>query len=126
MIFDASSIYRAVEIDAIEKLENGKTISLAIYELGNAVRKEVIRKNLSSEEGIKLLDFLSQLFSVLDILETGIDTNTLKISLDENLSYYDASYLQAAIFSGDLLVTEDNKLLKSAVRYVEACKLENL
>jgi hypothetical protein len=46
MIFDASSIYGAIELDLLEKLGEGKTVDRTPYELGNAVWKEIRRKKI--------------------------------------------------------------------------------
>jgi hypothetical protein len=44
----------------------------------------------------------------------------LKIATEENLTYYDASYIQAATKNGFTIVTDDDKLLKKAKKYTEA------
>jgi len=79
MIFDASSIYKAMEIDAVEKLANEKTLDLSLYELGNVVWKNVSRKKISSEEGIELVNFLSKILSLMDILAIGIESDVLEM-----------------------------------------------
>lgn len=115
MIYDASSIYRAIEIGAFNKLLEGKTLDLAQYELGNVVWKEVARNKISGSEGAKLIKFISKVISLMEILRIGIKNEVLKIAVDSNLSYYDASYLYASISMKDILVTEDKKLLDRAI-----------
>jgi len=125
MIYDASSIYRAVEIGALDKLLEGKTLDLAAYELGNAVWKEVTRNKISSNEGTKLVGFISKVISLMELLKIGIKNEVLKIAVDSNLSYYDASYLYASISVKDILVTEDEKLLDKALECgLRACRFE--
>ncbi len=68
MIYDASSIYRAIEIGAFNKLLEGKTLDLAQYELGNVVWKEVTRNKISESEGVKLITFISKVISLMEIL----------------------------------------------------------
>ena len=127
MIFDASSIYRAMEIDAVEKLANGKTLDLSMYELGNVVWKNVSRKKISLEEGIELVNFLSEVLSLMDIINIGIKSNVLEIAAKNKLSYYDASYIYASILFTDILVSEDKKLLDAAdKRGVKAYEIENI
>jgi predicted nucleic acid-binding protein len=127
MILDASSIYRAIEIDYLEKLTRGKTIDLALYELGNVIWKEVVRKKISLDEGIKLLEFVSKTLSLMAILKIGIRNEVLKVAVESNLGYYDASYLYASISQDEILVTEDEKLLGVAVKHgIRAQKLEEI
>ncbi|MEM2935475.1 MAG: type II toxin-antitoxin system VapC family toxin [Candidatus Thermoplasmatota archaeon] len=117
MIFDASSIYRAIELNAIEKLANEKTVNLCFYELGNAIWKQIMKKNISLEEGIELVKTLSKILSLMDVLPLDLNLVVLKISEKYNLSYYDASYLYAAHKFNDAIVSEDEKLLKIAKKY---------
>jgi len=127
MIFDASSIYRAIESDYLEKLTRAKTVDLALYELGNVIRKEVVRKQISLGEGIKLLEFVSKTISLMEILKIGIRNEVLKVAVESNLSYYDASYLYASISQDEILVTEDDKLLGVAVKHgISAQKLDEI
>ncbi|MCD6448862.1 MAG: type II toxin-antitoxin system VapC family toxin, partial [Thermoplasmata archaeon] len=95
MIFDTSSIYKAVEINCIEKLQGEKTLDLSLYELGNIVWKYVMRNKLSSDEGKKLIDILMDVISLMQIIETGINTTTYSIAVKNRISYYDASYIHA-------------------------------
>lgn len=117
MIFDASSIYKAIEIDAIEKLANEKTLDLSLYELGNVVRKNISRKKISLDEGINLMNFISKIISLMDIIHVGIKVDVLKIAVKNNLSYYDSSYLYASISFNDILISEDKKLLEVANKH---------
>ena len=116
MIFDASSIYRAIEANALDKILEGKTIDLALYELGNVVWKAVIRDKISSDEGVKLIEFISKVISLMEVKKIGIKNEVLKLAVENNLSYYDASYLYASISQKEILVTEDKKLLNCALR----------
>jgi len=115
MIYDASSIYRAIEIGAFNKLLEGKTLDLAHYELGNVVWKEVTRNKISESEGAKLTKFIMKVISLMEILKIGIKSEVLKVAVNNNLSYYDASYLYASISMKDTLITEDKKLLEKAI-----------
>ncbi|MCZ7357330.1 MAG: type II toxin-antitoxin system VapC family toxin [Candidatus Methanoperedens sp.] len=127
MIYDASSIYRAIEIGDFNKLLEGKTLDLAQYELGNVVWKEVTRKKISESEGAKLIKFISKVISLMEILKIGIKNEVLKVAVDNNLSYYDASYLYASISMKDVLVTEDKKLLDRAIECsADAGRFEDL
>lgn len=114
MIFDASSIYTAIENNSLEKLLDGKTLDLARYELGNVIWKGILRKNVTPDEGQKLIELISKIISIMGIHEIGVNGDVLKVAVENNLSYYDASYLYAAISVKDTLVTEDKKLRNKA------------
>lgn len=127
MIFDASSIYKAIEIDLVEKLANERTLDLSLYELGNVVRKNISRNKISLDEGINLINFLSKIISLMDIIHIGIKADALKIAVKNNLSYYDSSYLYASISFNDILVSEDKKLIDAAVkRGMEVHEIKNI
>jgi len=127
MIFDTSSIYKAVEINCIEKLQGEKTLDLSLYELGNIVWKYVMRNKLSSDEGKKLIDILMDVISLMQIIETGINTTTYSIAVKNRISYYDASYIHAALSSKEPLVSEDKKLLRISAKYgIKSYTIEDL
>jgi predicted nucleic acid-binding protein len=114
MIFDASSIYTAIENNSLDKLLEGKTLDLAMYELGNVVWKGIKRNTITPDEGEQLIVLISKIISIMEIQEIGVNGDVLKVAVDNNLSYYDASYLYAAISVKDVLVTEDKKLKDKA------------
>lgn len=127
MIFDTSSIYKAVEINCIEKLQGEKTLDLSLYELGNIVWKYVMRNKLSSDEGKKLIDILMDVISLMQIIEIGINTTTYSIAVKNRISYYDASYIHAALSSKEPLVSEDKKLLRISAKYgIKSYTIEDL
>ena len=127
MIFDTSSIYKAVEINCIEKLQGEKTLDLSLYELGNIVWKYVMRNKLSSDEGKKFIDILMDVISLMQIIETGINTTTYSIAVKNRISYYDASYIHAALSSKESLVSEDKKLLRISAKYgIKSYTIEDL
>ena len=127
MIFDTSSIYTAIENNSLEKLLDGKTLDLARYELGNVVWKGVQRKNITPNEGQKFIELISKIISIMEIQNIGVNGDVLKVAVDNNLSYYDASYLYAAISTKDALVTEDKKLYNKATECgVETYKIKDV
>jgi len=127
MIFDTSSIYKAIEINCIEKLQGEKTLDLSLYELGNIVWKYVIRNKLSPDEGRKLLDILIDVISLMQIIKTGLNTTTYSIAVKNKISYYDASYIYAALSSKEPLVSEDKKLFQITAKYdIKSYTIEDL
>jgi predicted nucleic acid-binding protein len=120
-LFDSSAIIILCGEKKLDKLLDGWTINLAYYELGNAVWKQVnIHKKITKTEAEKVLDSLAEAFKRLKKPKSEDALETLKIAIEENLTYYDASYIQAAIKNTFTLITDDEKLLKKAKKYTEA------
>jgi predicted nucleic acid-binding protein len=120
LLFDSNIIYRLIrEVpeSALKKLDEGSTINLAYYELGNALWRETfLLKRINIEEAKKSLDLM---YSLLDSMQvTSIDNPTgsevLQRAYESHLTFYDAAYLVEAKKSGKTLVTDDNKLAKAA------------
>jgi len=122
-IFDASSIYTLVKHkggDSSKTLRTSATTALAAYELGNAVWREThLLKLLTEDEAKELIGLIYSLLETMTIIpfEPRRDGGaTLESALATDLSFYDASYLSAAIKTGYTLVTEDKRLAKSATK----------
>ncbi len=125
-LFDASAIINLSSRGDVEKLQ-GFTSSLAIYEIGNAVWKQVYqRKKLSVEEGLKALSVLHEVLKNLEKLETSEPEKALKIAINEGLTFYDASYLHLALENDLTLVTDDGRLYRIAEKHVRVLKSRDL
>jgi len=126
-IFDSSAIINLCGDRKTEKLLDGWTLNLAIYELGNAVWKQVkIHEKITVEEANLVLDSLTEVFRRLRKPETENSLETLKIAVKEGLTYYDASYISAAVENNLTLVTDDEKLYKIGKKYVRTVKSNDL
>jgi predicted nucleic acid-binding protein len=126
-LFDSSAIINLCGEKKIEKLLDGWTLNLAFYELGNAVWKQVyVHKTITVNEANTLLDPLIELFRKLRKPETEDAFGTLKIAVKESLTYYDASYINAAMGNGLTLVTDDEPLYKMSKKYVNTVTSDEL
>jgi len=106
-----------------DKLLQGWTLNLAFYELGNAVWKQVhIHKKINSEEAKILLDPLLEIFSKLKKPEKENGLEAFKIATEEGITFYDASYIQAAIQNNLTLITDDEQLYEKGKKYVKTLK----
>ena len=117
MIFDASSIYALVRARRLSLLADGKTLDLAFYELGNALWKEVtVFKSMSLDSSLKLLSTMLRILNLMDRVSTAElkAEEILKLATHSGLTFYDSSYLYAAMSLGEELVTEDARLRRSA------------
>jgi predicted nucleic acid-binding protein len=121
LLFDASSIFtliRELRGEALDKLLEGSTISLAYYELGNALWRECfLLKRISQKEAENLLRAMFAILQAMDVvlLENEDDGSVvLDKACKFNLTYYDSAYVAEACKSKKVLVTDDKKLAKAA------------
>ncbi len=128
MILDASSIYTLIKLGKPEVLVGGTTLELAVYELGNAIWKEVaVFKTISVGEAIKILSVVKRCLEVLDItsIKDG-EEGALRLACERGLSFYDAAYLYLAQTRAEPLVTEDGRLREVASKLVKAMSVAQL
>ena len=120
LLFDSSSIINLCAREKIEELLEGVTLSLAFYEIGNAIWKQVhLHKALTQEEGGRALDAIVELLKKMGEIRIEDASAVLSIAVGEELTYYDASYLHAAIKEDATLVTDDESLNHVAGKYVQ-------
>ncbi len=126
-LFDASAIITLCIERKFDQLMEGWTIDLAKYEIGNAIwKKAFLTKDLKPEEGLRALEAILDLIGEMDIWEIKDKVNVLKIAINEGITYYDASYLVAAIEGGFTLITEDKELLRVTKRYTKAIMADEI
>ncbi len=114
-LFDTSSIFEAVMKGNVKILNGSTTIPLTLYELGNIIwKKTSLLEELTTEEASQLLMVIKDVMKTMIIHENnGLNSDSLIIAPREKLSYYDASFIHAAIDLGYPLVTEDNQMRKT-------------
>jgi len=113
-LLDASAIYplllelRERFIDYAHKFS---VLDLTIYEVGNTLLKEFKRGRISNLRAIA--ELFNEIFSYVNIIRTHIDIpKIVELALNENLTFYDASYIYTARQLGIKLVTDDKDLLR--------------
>lgn len=121
LLFDASSILllvRELGERAPDILLNSSTLSLAYYEVGNAVWKECfLLKRLDVEKAARLLAAVFAIMREMDVIGLGDEkfgVTVLDAAGRLNVTYYDAAYLVAAQQHSRILVTDDEKLRTAA------------
>ena len=123
LLFDASAIINLSHRNRPMVFMEGKTVSLAEYEIGNAIWKQVkLSREISEEEGAHMLRKIVESVALMDIITVPRVEDALHIAYEEGLSYYDAYYITAAKVSGSVLVTDDKALLKKARSHVDALR----
>lgn len=100
------------------------TTDLAVYEACNSLWKLArLMRSLSLEDAAAVVAMIKDLTARKLIQATSfaeIDlSETLKRAFDENLTFYDASYIVTAEKTEAILVTEDRKLRETAAKYVD-------
>lgn len=124
-LLDASSlmllIKKADAQEAVEKLQESAVLDLTYYEVGNIIWKEsALIKFLTSKEADKFGRMAQEIMgkvNQIDSKETAF-MKILEIARDENLSFYDSSYVYSAKEKGLTLITEDKRLKEKAKKYV--------
>ncbi|MFQ6077132.1 MAG: type II toxin-antitoxin system VapC family toxin [Candidatus Bathyarchaeia archaeon] len=121
LLFDASGVFGLVREllgEAPDLFWGNSTISLAYYEVGNALWRECFLLNrIVPEEASKLLKSMFSMLRTMDV--TPLEDESLgKTILDTagklNITYYDAAYLTEAQRSDKVLVTDDEELARAA------------
>jgi len=123
VLLDSSSLMllmKRLGVDLIPKLERFCTLDLATYEMGNIIWKEAyLSKRLTTEEASSLASTTEQILTLVERISISPQDigRTLELAQMEGLTFYDASYLRAAIDRKVPLVTEDAKLKRAARKH---------
>jgi len=84
---------------------------LTVYEVGNTVLKEFKKGRISNLKAI--VELFNEIFSYINIIKIHIDIpKIVELALNEDLTFYDASYIYTARQHGSRLVTDDKDLLR--------------
>ncbi len=107
------------------------TTDLGIYETCQAFWKlTTLMKTISLQEAQELVALLKELTNknlVLNISFNAIDLqSTLALAQSNHITFYDASYLVATQKVKGILVTEDQKLSKTANRHIKTISFSGL
>jgi predicted nucleic acid-binding protein len=128
-LFDASSIIRALKETRLLPLRNQAIQWLTIYEVLNALWKEVnLLHILEPGEASFSSKHLCRASTNHDkiLSPQGLEVEILSISISTRLTAYDASYIALAKKHELTLVTEDKKLRDIASRFVNAISLDDI
>ena len=121
-LFDASAIMDlAVErgSKAIDAVAGGSALTLTYYEIGNSIWKlHNLQRKLSNEGALALLGVSLRLYERLDILNLDASDATPieKLASLHGITFYDSAYLYCAKRNKLILVTDDKRLGKVAIK----------
>jgi predicted nucleic acid-binding protein len=123
LLFDASALLNTIrrcKEDAYSILRGNLTLSLARYEVGNALWKEaLLLKRLSVDEAVEVASLLDKALTVMEMVEPLTTALTLKLAYELQVTYYDASYMVASIENQAKLITDDKQLIKRIKECIE-------
>ena len=116
-LFDASALLNIIRehgSKALDLTEGGYILTLTPYEIGNAIWKEAVLLNrIKLDEAKELLKQVSILYKYMKIIAPADQEKTLHTAAALRITYYDASYITVASELNTILVTDDNKLVKT-------------
>ena len=121
-VYDASAILNLLEEGILPNFQDSSTITLAIFEIGNAVWKHVhLTKKLSQHQGERIILSATKMIEKMSLINIEV-VDAWKLAIKEGLTYYDASYLQTARSSKSELITDDKRLGNIAKKYVQVSR----
>ena len=114
-LFDSLSLLLAIRrggSEAYDILRGGYTLSLALYEAGNALWKETaLLETLTKNEALRVLAILrSVVGKLVQLVEPQSWDNVLGLALHLKITCYDSAYVVAIHEHGSTLVTENRRL----------------
>jgi predicted nucleic acid-binding protein len=116
LLFDSSALLNIIRVrkqDAYGLLKGNLTLSLAKYEIGNALWKEaLLLGRISLEEALEALSLLDRVLEIMEMVYPKRSDLTFRLAFDLQVTYYDASYVVASIENDAKLITSDVKLAR--------------
>ncbi len=112
-LLDTSALYPLVlklKADFFEYVELFSILDLTFYEVGNVLWKEYRKGNVKDVGAVAA--FFEEVLGMMTKISLDNELlNVEKLAVKEGLTFYDASYLYAALSHKLKLVTEDKDLL---------------
>ncbi len=127
-LFDASSLVKALKLRRADLLAKNYIQWLTIYEVLNALWKEVhLLKAIPEDRMMEFAKVLRQITDFMNVLEIkGLEEEVLRVAMQLGITAYDSSYIVLAREHELSLVTEDDKLRAKAEGLVRCVSIEGL
>ncbi|KXA95680.1 hypothetical protein AKJ65_01215 [candidate division MSBL1 archaeon SCGC-AAA259E19] len=129
-LLDASAVVKFIledENNGVDRIFDNRVLDLTFYEAGNSFWKAaVLQDRIAEEDAEEAANFLTALREEVEVipikdLSSG---RIMEIALEEEITYYDSSYIAGAAEKEVPLVTQDGELSKKAEKYVEVEKID--
>jgi predicted nucleic acid-binding protein len=119
-LYDASAFLNLLLNEgskALAVLSGQAVLDLTTYEIGNSIWKLLyLQKKITKAEACSLLDSCLKVISSMNVLHIkGLEEDVKELSSGVGQSFYDSAYLVVAKNHNLELVTDDKKLLKTAL-----------
>ncbi|MGH9909963.1 MAG: type II toxin-antitoxin system VapC family toxin [Nitrososphaerales archaeon] len=123
-LFDASALINIMirkGSEALKVLSGQSILDLTIYEVGNSIwRLSYIEKKISNDQACAFLDSFLLLLQRMKIINiNGMEKSVKEFSMENGLTFYDASYLVVSKTHDLILVTDDKTLSKVALKHTK-------
>ena len=122
LVFDTSTIINIIQIkhdEAITVFKGQNLLDLSYYELGNVLWKLLYRSLLDKDEINKVRETIESIWSIFNVLKSTIEDfkKILDIAIENELTFYDASFVYHAQKNDLTLVSDDGKMVKIGKKY---------
>jgi len=122
ILYDASAFFELLKEQKLEL--DSFLLDLSFYEIGNVIWKHKnILRQISDADTKKIVELLCCWQNVIRLEWEKDFRPIVEITLSENITFYDASYLHFAKKHSMQLLTADKKLYKTAVKKKINCLL---
>ncbi len=127
-LFDASSTVKALKEAKLVPLGGQALQWLTVYEVLNAFWKEahILRRIDPGEASFLISDFTELIREMLILEPRGLEQNIFQTAVSRGVTVYDASYIALAEKHNLTLVTEDQKLSRTAGGIVDVVSLNEI
>ncbi len=135
LLLDANSFLLLIRSDEHARtvkspiIGNSKILDLTVYEIGNALWKELeLLKSLKMEDAERLANAVNLVMTNMEKLFVGASefSDVMSIARAEKKTFYDSSYIYIAKREKMMLVTEDRGLSKVAQKYIGTVSVREL
>ena len=118
-VYDTSALYDLIDKGSVIDFDDGATIGFSKFEVGNVIWKQfTLRHKISRDDALILIKAATIFLGNLTMLDPD-PSDTLKFAIKEKITFYDASYIVAAMQSQSILVTEDKIQKEVARKYLQ-------
>lgn len=130
-LFDASALINIMigkGSEALKALSGQNMLDLTIYEVGNSLwRLTYLEKKITDDQACIFLDSFLLLLQHMKVLTiNGMEKSVKEFSIENGLTFYDASYLVVSKTHDLVLVTDDKTLSKVALKHTKVIESSDL
>ncbi len=128
-LLDASAVVKFIledENNGVDRIFDNSVLDLTFYEASNSFWKAAaLQERITEEDAVEAADILTALREEVEVIpvEDLDPEKIMRIALEEEITYYDSSYIAGAAKKEIPLMTQDGELSKKAEKYVVVEKI---